>query len=427
MRSITIGTAILAAVLCIPGAYGDPAPPADAGRAAMQAAAEALGGLERIRSVKTLTLYGYGDYAYQFGGGNVTASLHAAQRFQAAHDLRRVFDFDNDRFQQKERRNMSFTFALAALTSWAPYNQILDGDLAFDIGPDGKAGRIPRFTQTAWQVDGVHMRRMWKLNNPVALVRAALDPAAALTNLHTDKDSRRAPGRGPQDQGGRHAEGGAVRRNHLPAWVRWSIRKQFRPAHLHHLSQRLGPVDGPAPAVELQTRIDWRNIDYLKMHVDGYVIDGKIADLAAPAAVRAAPEPAAALKARDGGGHRQGDLAVVEPARRAPPCSNSPITGAVRSRSRQDYARPSSSMPRPWCRVRPATQLITSHAAPDHLDGIRVAVAQGLTVISRRDNEDISAKWSRIPRRIIPDALSPHPGPSSSCRSTSICASRTRA
>ena len=108
----------------------------------MQAAAEALGGLERIRSVKTLTLYGYGDYAYQFGGGNVTASLHAAQRFQAAHDLRRVFDFDNDRFQQKERRNMSFTFALAALTSWAPYNQILDGDLAFDIGPDGKAGRI---------------------------------------------------------------------------------------------------------------------------------------------------------------------------------------------------------------------------------------------------------------------------------------------
>jgi hypothetical protein len=39
------------------------------------------------------------------------------------------------------------------------------------------------------------------------------------------------------------------------------------------------------------THLDWRVIDYLKLYVDSYQIDSSIADLAAPAAVRSAPEP----------------------------------------------------------------------------------------------------------------------------------------
>ena len=67
---------------------------------------------------------------------------------------------------------------------------------------------------------------MWKLNNPVALVRAALDPAAVLTNLHTDKD----PDGALLVMDLKIKEGDTLKvalfaRNHLPAWVRWSIRK----------------------------------------------------------------------------------------------------------------------------------------------------------------------------------------------------------
>src|ERR1700690_3435920 len=125
-------------------------PAADAAHAALAYAAAALGGIDRVRSVRNITLVGYGNYAYQFGGGNVTASVHAAQRYEAANDLRRVFDLEHGRFQQFERRNMSFTFALASLTSYAPVNQILDGDIAFDIAADGKAARIPRFLPSPW-------------------------------------------------------------------------------------------------------------------------------------------------------------------------------------------------------------------------------------------------------------------------------------
>jgi hypothetical protein len=47
------------------------------------------------------------------------------------------------------------------------------------------------------------------------------------------------------------------------------------------------------------TNMDWRNVPYLSVYVDKYIVDGDIPDLSAPAAVRAAadPVPAADIKA----------------------------------------------------------------------------------------------------------------------------------
>ena len=42
---------------------------------------------------------------------------------------------------------------------------------------------------------------------------------------------------------------------------------------------------------EYDTRLDWRNIDYLKIYVDHYEINSNIDDLTAPPAVRETPEP----------------------------------------------------------------------------------------------------------------------------------------
>ena len=40
-----------------------------------------------------------------------------------------------------------------------------------------------------------------------------------------------------------------------------------------------------------ETRLSYRNVDFLKLYVDGYQIDTKIDDVAVPAAVSAAAEP----------------------------------------------------------------------------------------------------------------------------------------
>src|SRR4029078_1823896 len=143
--------------------------------------ATALGGAERIRAVKNITLVGYAHYAYQFGGGNIDASPDAPQKYQPAKDLNRVYDLENTRFQQTERRNFLFPFAAVFGHAYMPVNLILDGDLAYNIAPDGKMARVPRGDDGVFQLDGPHMRRAWMNNNPVVAVRTALDPATKVS------------------------------------------------------------------------------------------------------------------------------------------------------------------------------------------------------------------------------------------------------
>ena len=45
----------------------------------VNAAAKALGGADRIAAVRNITLYGYGQYAYQFGGGRITGEPDASK------------------------------------------------------------------------------------------------------------------------------------------------------------------------------------------------------------------------------------------------------------------------------------------------------------------------------------------------------------
>src|SRR5215510_9257052 len=87
------------------------------------------------------------------GGGRISGAPEAPEKYMAANDLTRVYDLEHARFQIRERRNMLFPF----------------------LAPFGHS-----FALNDNRIDGVHMRRMWMMNNPVALVRAMLDPAAKL-------------------------------------------------------------------------------------------------------------------------------------------------------------------------------------------------------------------------------------------------------
>lgn len=143
-------------------------------------AAKALGGIDRIRAVKNITLHGYAQYAYQMGGGRITGSPDAPEKYVAANDPTRVYDLANDRLQMRERRSMLFPFLAPFGHSFALNDNRLDGDIAFDVNGD-RAQRVAQFTDGALAMDGVHMCRMWMMNNPVALVRAMLDPATKLS------------------------------------------------------------------------------------------------------------------------------------------------------------------------------------------------------------------------------------------------------
>jgi hypothetical protein len=78
--------------------------------------------------VKNITLHGYGQYAYQMGGGRISASPDAPEKYMAANDLTRIYDLEHDRFQMRERRNMLFPFLGPFGHSFALNDNRIGGD-----------------------------------------------------------------------------------------------------------------------------------------------------------------------------------------------------------------------------------------------------------------------------------------------------------
>ena len=84
-----------------------------AARALVVRAADALGGQTRILAIKTLTIEGYGQLAYQNGGGNITSSLDAPQKWIDVSDYVRVVDMEHGRSRLRQRQVNGFVFAAA--------------------------------------------------------------------------------------------------------------------------------------------------------------------------------------------------------------------------------------------------------------------------------------------------------------------------
>ena len=377
-----------------------------AARAVVEAAAKALGGLDRIRSVKTITLRGYGQYAYQMGGGRVTGSPEAPEKFIQANDLARVWDLEHGRFQLLERRNMLFPFLGPFGHNFGLNDNRLDGNVAFDV-TGGQAQRLPQFLDTPLMLDGVHMRRMWMLNNPVALVRAMLEPSTTLSAPRrvgpvTTIDVTVRPGAKATAAFG---EGG------LPIWVRWSHpQTNLGQANLTTTFFGWSDTAGLLMPMAYQTRLDWRNVDFFKIYVDAYQIDAAIPDLAAPAAIQSAPEPPsyAALpvtsKPIGKGLWRISNGTTVIEFKDHLVLFELGVNARGQAKAVIDHAR--ALVP-----GKPVTHLIASHHHFDHTAGLRTAVAEGLTILQRSGSESVFREMVAHAAPDFPDDLAKRPTP----------------
>jgi hypothetical protein len=325
-------------------------------------------------------------------------------KFEAANALERVYDLEHGRYQQLERRNYLFPFAIPAGHDFHLNDWRLDGDVPYDVLPSGAAQRVYSWFEDAHSVDGLHMRRMWSIVNPIAAVRAALDPRGKVTQ-------RTEAGVTVLDivmkEGDRFSLA-LDRATSLPAWVRWtSPQRNLGQVTMTTHYSGYTPHEGFLLPLGYVTSLDWRNIPYLKIYVDAYRFDGPIPDLAAPGAVRAAPDPkpAADIKAtpiakgiwRLNSGTTvfefEDHLTLFE------------LMQSVRpAQATLDFARTMAP-------GKPVTQLIVSHNHFDHSNGIRQAVAEGITVISRRANEGILREQVAHAAPDYPDTLARHPRP----------------
>jgi hypothetical protein len=133
-----LATAVAASLV-----YAAAQQPTQAGVRAIAGAAEALGGRERILAVKTIVLEGYGEAAYMNGGGNISASPDAPQKWVSIPEYEKTIDLEHRRMRVRQRNHQNFVFASAAgyLGAANPNTVYLDGEIAYNVGQNGRAVR----------------------------------------------------------------------------------------------------------------------------------------------------------------------------------------------------------------------------------------------------------------------------------------------
>jgi hypothetical protein len=357
-------------------------------------AAEALGGKARIQSVKSLTVEGEGTNPNI--GQNVTPD--APLSVWKVTEYKRTIDLTNGRMRLQQRRTAQFAFALA---SDVHQDMSVDGDVAWNTAA-GKATRVGAAVAESRRID--------MLGNPVVIVRAALDPAAKLSNLRKKGNLQLLDVTTAKGDKLTLALDGA---NRLPAYVEWISSSDNlgdvlnRTAFLNY--ETVGGIKLPKRYLSTMDFRNWTTADIL---VSKNTVDGDIGDLAPPAAVKsaAAPVPAPDVVTAEpqgkgiwwmagSGNHRSvlfefdDHLTLFE----AP-------DSAERAKDVIDKAR--TVVPN-----KPLTEVIVSHHHFDHSTGLRVVVAEGLTVITHKGNEQMFREIVARKATLHPDELALHPKP----------------
>jgi hypothetical protein len=163
VRRIRFSCAVLGAgllmLLAWAPSYADPlGPRSSSALKLIEATAEALGGKDRILAVKTVRIVGYGQSAYQDGGGNVDPSPYAPRKWNNISQDR-VSDYANNRMRLRGRSAPNFVFVFERSMRGTRFEVGLDGDVAFSVAADGRATRS--------HAASVRVRRIEMLANPI--------------------------------------------------------------------------------------------------------------------------------------------------------------------------------------------------------------------------------------------------------------------
>ncbi|HEY9467628.1 MAG TPA: MBL fold metallo-hydrolase, partial [Vicinamibacterales bacterium] len=367
------------------------------GRALVVRAAEALGGRDRILALKTLTIEGYGHLAYQNGGGNITSSIDAPQKWISVSDYVRTIDLEHMRTRVRQRQANEFVLAATQNMKGIVSTQSLDGDVAFNINATG-ATRAPAAAARA--------RRMELLAHPVVIVRVALDPTSTISNVRKSGGLELVDVTTPLGDALTLAIHPS---SSLPAAVSW-VGPDTNLGDLTYRAAFTGyqPVGGVQMPTGINTTIDFRSVVQQKLYVDRQAVDAQVGDLAAPAAVRNAPAPVAPAPTIEATSIAKG-IWFLRGAGNSVLFEFDDHLTLFEVYASEANARAVIDKARSLVPGKPLTEAIISHHHFDHTGGLRAAVAEGLTIVMQRGNEGLIREVTSRPAKLFPDALGRSP------------------
>jgi glyoxylase-like metal-dependent hydrolase (beta-lactamase superfamily II) len=354
-------------------------------------AAAALGGRERVQAVRVLVLEGEGT---QYNLGQDLQPGASGQTFTVT-GLRRSIDVAGRRARTELTRTPNFAY----FQGQSPQRQVqaLDGDLGFNVTPNGNATRISAAASADRRVEYYH--------HPITLIAAALSDGATLTNARNtgERQVEIALPEGPRLVLVTDAAGVALR-----------IESRSYHANLGDVTittafSDYSDVDGVRLPSRISTKVDDFTTSELVVKQTTQTDPG--GDLAAPASVASAQPPAAppinvtaevvapGIWLLAGQSHHSvlaefaDHLLLIE----AP--QSEARTLAVIAKAHE--LRPE----------KPLTTLVTTHHHFDHTAGVRAAVAEGLKIVTHAGNAAFFEEVAKRPHTISPDALAKNPRP----------------
>ena len=364
-------------------------------RGLVMAAAEAMGGVDAVLSIDTLTLRGYGHEAYQDGGSRITTEPSAPEKMTNLTAYERVIDLVNERTRVRARGFRAFVFAAESMMRGQPREQSLDGTVAYD-GTRRQSDAVARH------------RRLEMLAHPLVAVRSALASGSRVENRryegpHSLVDVTTGDGvdftLAVNDTTG------------LPAWIRWvEPHENLGEITLRAEFGGYEPVAGVVLPMSFNTVSDFKDTVTLRLHVDRYLVNTEIEELAAPGAVRSAASPTPSWSASSepvapgiwlisGSGANSILLEFADHLTLFEVPTSRGWTQAIIDEARRIVPD------------KPVTEAIVSHHHFDHTGGLRTAIAEGLTIITQSGNVEWFEDLARRSVTQFPDALSRNPRP----------------